>query len=256
MCTLIVLWRASPVAPLIVAQCRDEVMARPALDVDRWRTAHGVDVVSGRDEVAGGTWFGIGPHVVCGLTNRRDERGPRRGELSRGDVVVRALESNHVGDVERDLRARDGARYGPFSLLACDDVGDAGDGAMIYADNGGAGDAIRVSSVAPGVHVLGNNGLDNEDDVVVRTVGAAARALNESAGADEGALVSGLEAILARHGEGWPCVHLRFGDVDYGTRSAGVLVRRRASGAAGSRLFTTERAPCSSPWRDSSALLV
>ena len=36
MCTLIAMWRASPVAPLVVAQCRDELVARGALDVARF----------------------------------------------------------------------------------------------------------------------------------------------------------------------------------------------------------------------------
>src|SRR5207247_432645 len=94
--------------------------------------------------------------------------------------------------------------------------------------------AIRVNDVDSGVHVLGNYNLDNRDDVVVRTVGGAVRALVER-GADEPALVAELQSLLARRGEGWPCVSLP----GYGTRSAGVLVWRATS----PRFTTTERAP-------------
>src|ERR1051326_6092882 len=131
MCTLAVLWNVSPVAPLVIAQCRDEALDRPVLDVARWTTKNGVSVVSGRDLLAGGTWFGVGPRVVCGLTNRRDDLGPRPGTLSRGDLVVAALEANDAGAVAADIAQRDGAAYEPLSLLACDGK------RMIYADNGG-----------------------------------------------------------------------------------------------------------------------
>jgi uncharacterized protein with NRDE domain len=121
MCTLAVLWQVTSVAPLVIAQCRDEALQRPALDVARWRTDRGVEIVGGRDLLAGGTWFGVGPRVVCGLTNRRDEGGPRRGALSRGALVVEALEQGGVEGVEASLREREGGAYGPFSLLAASD---------------------------------------------------------------------------------------------------------------------------------------
>jgi uncharacterized protein with NRDE domain len=250
MCTLAVLWKVSPVAPLVIAQCRDEALLRPALDVDKWKTGAGAGVVSGRDVLAGGTWFGVGPHVVAGLTNRRDELGPRRGTLSRGDLVVDALEAKSVADVARRFEgdAVVGGEYGPFCFLAVDDD------AMFYAENSGPGGAVVSKRLREGVHILGNFGVDNADDAVVRTVGGAVRALVDDAGADEDELVRGLEQILARRGTGWPCVSLP--DLipgGYGTRSAGVLVLR--PDRARSRLYTTEGAPDVTPWRDSSALL-
>lgn len=248
MCTLAVLWKVHPAAPLIVAQCRDELLARPALDLDRWRTPRGVDVVSGRDVVAGGTWFGVGPRMVCALTNRHDALGPRRGNLSRGALVVEALEQPDVAAVERKLAAIPGAEYGPFSLLACD--GDE----LVYADNSAA--ELVVTRVQPGVHVLGNRNLDNPLDPVVVTVGAAVRALVDT---DEDTLVTSLRAILGRHGDGWPCVHRTVpvpgaieGVPNYGTRSAGVLVWRAQS----PRLWTHPSVPHDADgWREASALL-
>lgn len=243
MCTLAVFWQATPVAPLVIAQCRDEMLERPALDVARWRTAGGVEIVGGRDLLAGGTWFGVGPRVVCGLTNRRDGGGPRRGALSRGALVVEALEQGGVDDVEQVLREREGAGYGPFSLLAADDD------ALLYVENSGARGELSLRRVPPGIHVLGNLGLDNGGDPLVRTVGAA---LRELVSGDEETLVSSLEGILARRGEGWPNVYFPDrGAGGYGTRSAAVLLRRRDD----PRLFTTEGAPGSTPWRDQSALL-
>jgi uncharacterized protein with NRDE domain len=240
MCTVVVFWQSHPVAPLVIAQCRDEVLDRAAGDVEKWPNG----IVAGRDLVAGGTWFAIGERVTCALTNRRDERGPRRGRASRGELVVEAALASDAGAVERVMRGEDGPSYGPFSLLAVDDA------RMIYAENSAAGDAMLVRAVEPGVHVLGNFGLDNEGDVVVRTVGAAARAL--VAVTDEERLALELRALLGKHGEGWPCVHLQFGDVGYGTRSAGVLMRR----ARGSRLWVHPAAPHdASGWRDGSALV-
>ncbi len=268
MCTLALLWKVHPAAPLVIAQCRDELLDRPALDVARWTTDNAVEVVSGRDAVAGGTWFGVGPRVVCGLTNRRDEGGPRRGALSRGALVVSALEAPDVERVARDLGGEDGGAYGPFSLLAVDGA------RMIYADNaphgaaprdvatargarddGATAGGIRVMEVAAGVHVLGNFGLDNPADPVVATVGDGVRDLMARApgGADEAALVDGLKDILARHGTGWPCVHRPdLGPAGYGTRSAGVLVWRESEPV----LWTNPTAPHDkAAWRDSSALL-
>ena len=243
MCTLAILWQVSPVAPLVVAQCRDEALDRPALDVARWHTANDVAIVGGRDLLAGGTWFGIGPSVVCGLTNRRDEGGPRRGALSRGALVVEALECPSVDEVETRLRGRDGAAYGPFSLLAAD--GDA----VLHVENSGERGALRVERLSPGIHVLGNLGLDNPGDPVVRTVTAALRELENL---DEEKLVRGLERVLMRRGDGWPNVRRPdLGAAGYGTRSAGVLLW----GGVNPRLRTTEGAPDVTPWRDQSDLL-
>jgi uncharacterized protein with NRDE domain len=243
MCTLALLWKVSEVAPLVVAQCRDEALDRPARDVARWRTDRGIEVVAGRDLLAGGTWFGIGPRVVCGLTNRRDAAGPRRGSLSRGALVVAALEQEGVEDVEAELRARDGGAYGPFCLLAADDR------SLVYAENSGPAGALIVRQVPPGVHVLGNVGLDAPNDPLVRNVAAS---LRELVGADEAPLVAGLERILGRRGEGWPNVHRPdLGPAGYGTRSAAILLQRSVD----ARLFTTEGAPDTTPWRDRSVLL-
>lgn len=248
MCTLAVLWQVHPAAPLIVAQCRDELLARPALDVARWRTPQGVEVVSGRDVVGGGTWFGVGPRVVCALTNRHDEHGPRRGALSRGELVVEALEQADVDALRGRLSHRRGSDYGPFSLLACDGE------ELVYVDN--TSDALVVTRIAPGVHVLGNRGLDNAADPVVAVVGAAVRALVD---ADELTPVTSLRALLGRHGEGWPCVHRSLplpgapaGEINYGTRSAGVLVWRARAPA----LWIHGSAPHDlDGWRDASPLL-
>lgn len=248
MCTIALLWKWHPAAPLILAQCRDELLERPALDVERWRTDSGVEIVSGRDLLAGGTWFGIGPRVLCALTNRHDGLGPRRGARSRGELVIELLEHENVAAVRRHLSQRRGDDYGPFSLLACD--GDE----LVYVDN--RDNNVSVSLVQPGVHVLGNRGLDNPADPIVLTVDAAVRALHD---ADEETLVTSLREILGRHGEGWPCVHKSLpvpgahpGVLNYGTRSAGVLLWRTPS----PRLWTHASAPHDvEQWRESSYLL-
>ncbi len=250
MCTLIVLWQVSKVAPLVVAQCRDELVARPAADVARFTHA-GATLVGGRDLVAGGTWFASGPSVVCALTNRRTAHGSPRGGSSRGALVVDAAAARDVDAAARAWAAQDGTAYGPFFMLAADDR------RLVYAHN--AHGRIDVVDVAAGVHVLGNFGLDEASDPVVAAVQVEAQALVD---ADEPTLVSSLQALLARHGGGWPCVHLaglpdaptRLPSPDgalYGTRSAGILLRRGPT----SRYLVAPGAPCVTPWRDATPLL-
>jgi uncharacterized protein with NRDE domain len=97
MCTLITLWQCHPSAPLVVALNRDEFLGRPTRPPEFWEeTPPQAPVVAGRDLQAGGTWFGIGRHVVAGLTNHRRpdaQSGPTTGDASRGGLVLRALQS-------------------------------------------------------------------------------------------------------------------------------------------------------------------
>ena len=98
MCTAIVLHRVFPSHPVVVAGNRDEWLARPALAPHVW-TVQGqnspVRIFAGKDEKAGGTWFGVNQYgVVVGVTNRytgtRDE-----DRASRGELVLKCLAQHH-----------------------------------------------------------------------------------------------------------------------------------------------------------------
>lgn len=236
MCTLVVLWQAHPSAGLVLALNRDEYLARRTAPLARWDDA---PIVAGRDLESGGTWFGVGARVVAGITNHRSGMASPRGTRSRGELVVDALQRQSVDDVRASLGARAMADYGGFHLLASD-----GHTLSVFSNRGGTLEEVQA---APGVHVLGNFGLDDEHDPVVATVGAEVRRFLDEERPEEAELAAFLKGVLARHGPGWPCVH--FGP--FGTRSSALLFSR----ADGPRLEVTEGASCESPWRDESALL-
>jgi uncharacterized protein with NRDE domain len=235
MCTLVALWRAHPAAPLILALNRDELLGRKTAPLSRWGDE---PLVAGRDLEAGGTWFGVGRTVVAGLTNHRAALGSPRGHRSRGELVVRALRASSVSALREELRAVPGDEYGGFHLLA----GDESD-LVVFTNQGGG---LAEARAEAGVHVLGNFGLNNATDPVVATVRPAVQLLVHER-PDEEALAAGLRDLLARHGEGWPCVHLG----PYGTRSSALLFWR----AEEPRLEVTEGAACARSWRDESAAL-
>lgn len=235
MCTLVVLWQAHPSSPLVVALNRDEMRARPTSPIARW---HDEPLVAGRDLESGGTWFGVGDHVVAGLTNHRSGLASPRGGRSRGALVVEALRQRSVEDVRASLLAHPMEEYGGFHLLVSD-----GAALSVFTNKGGVLDEVQAS---PGVHVLGNFGLDDDTDPVVATVRPeVARFLDEERGEEE--IAAFLKSVLARRGPGWPCVD--YGP--FGTRSSALLFFRRDT----PRLEVTDGSPCEAPWRDESALL-
>lgn len=254
MCTLVVLWQTYPSAPLVLALNRDELLVRRTAPLARWEDA---PIVAGRDLEGGGTWFGVGPRVVAGITNHRSGMGSPRGARSRGELVVDALTKGSVAEVRASLLALDMAAYGGFHLLVSD-----GDTLSVFSNRGGV---LEETVASPGVHVLGNFGLDDEHDSVVATVRpAVTRFLTKqlaSGAPDEEALATFLKDILARHGPGWPCVHLGH----FGTRSSALLFLRegisrggdsRDKRAESSRLEVVDGSPCEAPWKNESALLV
>lgn len=241
MCTLISLWQCHPSAPLILALNRDEFLGRPTRAPEFWEeTPPHAPIVAGRDLQGGGTWFGIGRHVVAGLTNHRrpDARsGPSSGELSRGELVVDALGRTSALEACEALLARPGENYGPFHLQICDL------GRMFWITNRNG--PMEARAVEPGLHVLGNYGLDNEGDPVVETLH---HELRDAPALDERLLETRLKETLATHGKGRPCVH--YNEI-YGTRSSALLWWGRAP----NRYWVTDGPPCRTPWTDNSDLL-
>lgn len=238
MCTLIALWRCHPAAPLVLALNRDEFLARPASPVELWRNADPPGrIVSGRDLQAGGTWFGVGERVVAGLTNHRAGARSKPGERSRGELVVRALCASDANAVRDELQDLAPTEFGLFHLLAADAE------TMIWATNR-SGTSMEIATVEPGIHVLGNYGLDNPEDPVVRNVGEA---LKGALALDEAALRERLKEILCRRGPGWPLVDLG----PYGTRSSAILFW----GGASSSLFSADGPPDSAAWKVQDKLL-
>jgi uncharacterized protein with NRDE domain len=238
MCTVIVALGVARDAPLVIAHNRDEFLARPSRDVDVWIPDESErPVVAGRDEISGGTWFAVGPHVTACVTNDRRHGRPVPGIVSRGRLVTDAATASSVEEgCERVLRYRAGD-VGPFHLLVTDG------NAMVHITN--AGGHIRVASVRPGVHVLGNFDLDDANDPIVRGVRSRIAAVPHATVDD---LVVAMQSNLRMHGEGSPCLHVS--DV-YGTRASGVV----SLGGPTERLWTTAGPSCTTDWREQTDFL-
>jgi uncharacterized protein with NRDE domain len=153
MCTALILNRAVPGWPVVVAANRDEAYARdtgPPARVDNLR-------VSGVDRRAGGTWFGVTDGgFLCGITNHHVGRPPDPAKRSRGELVIGALRLGSINATIDWLRTLDGSEFNPFNLL----FGDAAGGLRVAYGRVGVRE-IRVDEVPPGVHVLPNDVLDD-----------------------------------------------------------------------------------------------
>ena len=240
MCTLIVFWQVHAQAPLVFGLNRDEFLERPSEDF-AVRDEGGVRIFAGRDVESGGAWCALGPRVVAAVTNHRGGRSPRPGARSRGHLVTRAAAAESADAAVEAALVGDGDDYGPFHLF----VADRAEARWVTNANG----PFETTPVGPGLHVLGNFGLDHADDRVVSRLRAAlapaARDLAETG--DGAATVATLQDALRGHGDGWPCVHLG----PYGTRSS---ARVQYFGAMPT-LSTTWGPSCTRTWTDRSALL-
>jgi uncharacterized protein with NRDE domain len=212
MCTLLLAWQVFD-APVVAAATRDEAHDRPAAPPERRGP-----VVAPRDERAGGTWIGANDHgVFAALTNRW---AGVDGDRSRGLLVDDALGAASAEDAGRTVeRSVEEASHGGFNLVVADD-----EAALAYEYDG----TLSVSTLAPGVHVVVNVGVDggfvvpeNRREAAQRQADGARRALaalRPEPGETAAAWRSRARAVLADHDYGF-CVH---GD-GFGTRSASLL---------------------------------
>jgi uncharacterized protein with NRDE domain len=195
MCTILILNRIHPVAPVVIAANRDELYARPATPPQILDTG-GPPALGGKDLLAGGTWMGLNARgLFVGLTNRGPGQPDRR---SRGELVLNALGLTTAGDVERLIRSTASAgEYSPFNLL----YGTATELRVACVED----DQLETTPVPPGLHVLPSSG--RLDDPIFPKVERASRLL-QAALANEPAdpaadpveeLGESLLAVLADH---------------------------------------------------------
>jgi uncharacterized protein with NRDE domain len=147
MCVLAFAWRAHPKWRLVVAGNRDELHARPALPLARWRRPK--HLLAGRDLQSGGTWLGVsdrGRFAV--ITNLRGYGAPEPGLTSRGELVRDLLAGEGI---YADLRAARLSDFNPFNLIIAD-----GEQAHFLSNRP---DEIRTL-LAPGIYGLSNGALD------------------------------------------------------------------------------------------------
>jgi uncharacterized protein with NRDE domain len=212
MCTLILLHRCFPEAPLVMAANRDEYLDRPA-ETPALRNWEGVPLVAPRDARAGGTWLGLNRHgLFAGLTNR-PARSPDPQRRSRGLVVADALAEPDARRAADRLLALPVGTYNPFQLL----VADGRDAFVVVYD-----EKPRGRTLLPGPHVLGN--ADPDDTAVPKVARLLDEARRVSELADSDRALEALAATCRVHGAGQhpiddTCIHAG----PYGTRSSTLL---------------------------------
>ncbi|CAN0927427.1 Transport and Golgi organization 2 homolog [Linum grandiflorum] len=155
MCIAAFLWRAHPLYPLLLLHNRDEYHKRPTAAVEWWTD---IDIVGGRDEVAGGTWLACsrGGRVVF-LTNVM-ELHERPDAKSRGELPLLFLQSCKAPREFAEGLAKEADQYNGFNLILADILSNT----MVYVSNRAKGkEAFIIQNVSPGIHVLSNAHLDS-----------------------------------------------------------------------------------------------
>lgn len=260
MCTAIILNRAHPSAPVIIAANRDELYERAALPPRLLSEAP--RIVGGLDAARGGTWLGLTPSGFLALvTNQRGSAGAPPAPRSRGEVVVEVLRRGGRDEARAYLETLDPTAQNSFNLV----FGDAGGLDIAYGRRDAA--TLTFERIAAGMSVLSNEHIDSPDSPKVARVQALVQPLlaREPPLAE---LISRLEGVLADHSmpEAVPaaadsdlppelarrvqalCVHTP----SYGTRSSTVVA------LAPNRVVTYRHAdgpPCRTAFRDLTALL-
>jgi uncharacterized protein with NRDE domain len=144
--------------PLVIASNRDEFLSRPTLPLASWKTNSGQEIISGRDLRAGGTWLGMTPSGrVAFLTNVR-EAMPKTASLSRGELVMRWLDSSSDAEGFLAKLEKDCSAYAGFNLV----FGDFQRNAWAWVTNksSAAVSGWHAQALQPGVYGLSNAALD------------------------------------------------------------------------------------------------
>lgn len=159
MCLLALAIGQSKAWPLLLASNRDEFFHRPTRPLARWRSDSGELIISGRDELAGGTWLGLTPGGRVALLTNVREPIAAVGARSRGQLPLAWLHSSLAPD---DFLARlDAQAYSGFNLV----VGDMRTGNWRWASNrkpteSGVAAGWQQRALSPGVYGLSNAFLD------------------------------------------------------------------------------------------------
>ncbi len=265
MCTLIVIHRRIPGAPLVVAANRDEYYDRPATGPAVFPVAgdaggDGFSVLAPRDSRAGGTWLGINGHEVFAAVTNRPDIGADSSRRSRGMLVLDALRFDSAARAARDLGSIPNDRYSGFNLV----VADRQEAFSVTPSAQRKAGRVSVRRFEPGTHVIGNAAPNDRTHPKTRRILDAAKQVERLPADDVLGALSGIcrdHAFLADGAGASPdepagnvCVHLG----EYGTRSSVLLRlgdRSRSGASADSSLQYSDGAPCDHPYLDFTPLL-
>src|SRR5689334_11221425 len=78
-------------------------------------------IAANRDELAGGSWFGLNEAgLVAGVLNRVGTLGPQADKRSRGELVLDALDHADAVEAAAALSHLDPRAWRPFNLVIAD----------------------------------------------------------------------------------------------------------------------------------------
>jgi hypothetical protein len=200
--------------PLLVAANRDEHLSRPS-SPPALRSAGSMVVLAPRDERAHGTWIGVSAAgVFAGITNRAAATAdPTR--LSRGGLVLAALEARTAAEGARRIASLRAADYNGFHLV----VADRSEAHLVWSDGG----MMRTRRLGPGSHVFCERSLGAAED---RRADRLLSWVRDFESAPEPPNDAALRARLSFHDPTDPfagtCVHLP-PELPYGTRSSTLI---------------------------------
>jgi uncharacterized protein with NRDE domain len=241
MCTLIVIYRCVPGAPLVVAANRDEYFDRPAAGPALRQTPVG-PIICPLDLRAGGTWLGLGPQgVFAGVTNLKCT-DPDPDRRSRGLLVCDALAAGSAREAADVIGSLPERGYNPFNFLVAD-----AESAFLVTYR----DTPRLRELGTGVHVVGNIDPEGpETPKVSRVREGAERAATQP----REQVLDALASLCREHGTGGgglgdTCVHLG----EYGTRSSALFMLTDAD--CDKRFLFAEGPPCRNEYRNYTPLL-
>ncbi|RMG64056.1 MAG: NRDE family protein [Bacteroidetes bacterium] len=149
MCLILLAYRTHPDYSLVVAANRDEFYHRPAKPSTWWGAD--LQVLSGIDLKAGGTWMGVTRQGrFAALTNVREPHRINPQAPSRGQLVADFLTGTEPPEVYLHRLEAEAQAYNGFNLL----VGDASD--LWYYGNR----TQSIMHLQPGIYGLSNAALN------------------------------------------------------------------------------------------------
>lgn len=161
MCLAVVALDAHPRYALVLAANRDEHHARESRSAAWGREPPFVDVLAGRDMVAGGTWLGVRRDGRWALvTNVREPGRTQPSARSRGELVPRVLNARAWPEEPFAEIAGRGGDYNGFNLLAGDSA------SALWMSNRSA----NARPLNAGIHGLSNALLDTPWPKLTRTI--------------------------------------------------------------------------------------
>jgi uncharacterized protein with NRDE domain len=241
-CTILFSWQpGAPTAGVLVAN-RDELRSRPSDPPMRLRDEP--DLWGGRDRLAGGTWLAVDrAGRLCAVTNRHLGEAPSARDASRrsrGELPLRVLEAGDEASTKQLLESLNARAYNPVNVLYL-----SRESAWWVGLDDKHGRQFR--DVAPGVHALSVQDLDDPADPKTRRLLEQAGTAAAGASADPHAVRDRFAALLRSHeqyGElpqSAACIH---GD-EYGTVSSATVV----IGLGGAEFRHAEGPPCVTDYR-------